>query len=380
MKILLVGEYSRLHNSLKEGLVTLGHDVLLVGTADGFKNFNVDINYEATFFTRPSINWLVKAILKLTTINLIKLEYAYRFNKILKSLKGFDVVQLINQNSIKTHPFIEKRLLNKLISQNKKTFLLACGTDYVSVQYALDKKFKYSILTPYFNNADLKKYYNHILKKTSSANQKLFAFLQNNTNGIISSDLDYHLPYNNKKGYLGMIPNPIIINNNDLTPTKNESKIVIFHGINTSNYIKKGNDIFDKALDTISKKYPDTVDVVRTENVPYTDYITSYNSCHILMDQIYAYDQGYNALEAMSKGKVVFTGAEKEWLDYYNLEEDTVAIHALPSVDYLVEKLDWLINNPDQIERISKHAIAFIKTHHHYKKIAKQYLDTWNKA
>ena len=37
MKILLVGEYSRLHNSLKEGLEKLGHDVTLVGKQDGFK-------------------------------------------------------------------------------------------------------------------------------------------------------------------------------------------------------------------------------------------------------------------------------------------------------------------------------------------------------
>ena len=39
----------------------------------------------------------------------------------------------------------------------------------------------------------------------------------------------------------------------------------------------------------------------------------AFDTAHILLDQVYAYDQGYNALEAMAKGKVVFTGAEKEW-------------------------------------------------------------------
>ena len=29
-----------------------------------------------------------------------------------------------------------------------------------------------------------------------------------------------------------------------------------------------------------------------------------------------------NALEAMAKGKVVFTGAEQEWLNHYDLKED----------------------------------------------------------
>ena len=37
MKILLIGEFSRLHNSLKEGLLALGHEVVLVNNGDGFK-------------------------------------------------------------------------------------------------------------------------------------------------------------------------------------------------------------------------------------------------------------------------------------------------------------------------------------------------------
>lgn len=42
MKILLIGEYSRLHNSLKEGLQHLGHDVTLISTGDGMKQFPSD--------------------------------------------------------------------------------------------------------------------------------------------------------------------------------------------------------------------------------------------------------------------------------------------------------------------------------------------------
>ena len=42
MKILLIGEYSRLHNSLKEGLQVLGNEVTLLGFKDGFKDFPVD--------------------------------------------------------------------------------------------------------------------------------------------------------------------------------------------------------------------------------------------------------------------------------------------------------------------------------------------------
>ena len=47
MKILLLGEYSRLHNSLKEGLVALGHEVTIVGCGDKFKKFPVDYSIYA---------------------------------------------------------------------------------------------------------------------------------------------------------------------------------------------------------------------------------------------------------------------------------------------------------------------------------------------
>jgi len=74
---------------------------------------------------------------------------------------------------------------------------------------------------------------------------------------------------------------------------------------------------------------------------------------HIVLDQIYALDQGYNALEAMAKGKVVFTGASEAFTDYYGLNEN-VAIHALPDKDYLVQQLSYLIENPSKIKEIRK--------------------------
>jgi glycosyltransferase involved in cell wall biosynthesis len=377
MKILLVGEYSRLHNSLKEGLLKLGNEVALVGTNDGFKNYSVDYNYEATIFNKSWIKPLVKVIFKLTSINLIELEAAFRFNKLLPKLQGFDVVQLINENSIKTHPKLEIWLLKKLIAQNNSLFLLSCGTDYVSVKYANDKKFKYSILTPLHKDFNLKKKYQFILKYTSKPYKALHDFLYKNIQGVIATDLDYHLPLIGNTKYLGLIPNPINLEKIEYKLLEITDKIIIFHGVNTTNYIKKGNCFFDEALAIIKEKYANKIEIIRTENIPYNEYINYYNKCHILLDQVYAYDQGYNALEAMAKGKVVFTGAEQEWLEHYNLKENTVAINALPNAESIAKKLEWLILNPDEILEISKNARAFIEKEHDYITIAKLYLEVW---
>ncbi|MET0759327.1 MAG: glycosyltransferase, partial [Flavobacterium sp.] len=101
-----------------------------------------------------------------------------------------------------------------------------------------------------------------------------------------------------------------------------------------------------------------------------------YDEAPILLDQVYAFDQGYNALEAMAKGKVVFTGAEKKFEEYYNLTEK-VAINALPDVAYLVNQLSFLIENPKEIVAIGKRARTFVEKEHDYVRIAEKYLKVW---
>jgi glycosyltransferase involved in cell wall biosynthesis len=377
MRILLVGEYSRLHNSLKEGLLQLGHEVVLLGTGDGFKNYPSDIIVKLSVFSKPFFKTIAKIADKLFNIQLIELEYYYKLKKIIPTLKDFDAVQLINEQSLKTSPKHEIKLISRLKDQNKSLFLLSCGTDYISVKYAMDKKFRYSILTPYHENKSLKKDYRFILKYISNPYKKLHDFLFDYVKGVIASDLDYHIPLSGNSKYLGLIPNPINTDKIRFLPLDVTKKIVIFHGINRMNYIKKGNRFFEEALQIIKDKYPDKVEIIIAENMPYNQYIKTLNNCHILLDQVFAYDQGYNALEAMAKGKIVFTGAEQEWLDYYNLDEDTIAINALPNVNYLVEKLSYLIDNPKKILDISENARSFIEKEHQYIDIAEKYLVQW---
>ena len=377
MRILLVGEYSRLHNSLKEGLMQLGHEVVLLSSGDGFKNFPSDIIMKPSIFLKPGFKIIAKFFDKFFSIQLVELENYYKLEKIIPTLIGFDVVQLINEQPFKTSPKREIKLISKLIDQNKCLFLLSCGTDYTSVKYALEKKFKYSILTPYFEDKSLKNNYRFILKYVTPSYKKLHNFIFQNIKGVIASDLDYHIPLKENPKYLGLIPNPINTDSIKYKPLEITDKIIIFHGINRMNYIKKGNRFFEDALIIIKERFKDKVEIITAENLPYDLYIKAFDRCHILLDQVYAYDQGYNALEAMANGKVVFTGAEQDWLHNYNLQEDRVAINALPNTKDIASKLEWLISNPDKLIEISKNARAFIEKEHQYKNIASRYLKIW---
>lgn len=378
MKILLVGEFSRLHNSLKEGLLALGHEVILVNNGDGFKNFPADISFRATFFKSKLGNIPRQIWFRIFKYDLALLEHGIRFWWISKNLKNFDIVQLINESPIQTVSKLELFLLKRLFKQNQKVFLLCCGIDYSTVKHMLQKKDRYSVMNPYFENIPkAKKQYDYFFDFVDKPHEKIHKFLYKNIRGIIASDLDYVAPLLGNENYLGLIANPINTDKISVIENKITAKINIFLGINTGNSFKKGISFFEKSIAIIQEKYPNKVEVIITEDIPYSDYQKHFEKAHILLDQVYCFDQGFNALEAMAKGKVVFTGAETEFLNHYHLQKDQVAINALPDVNYLVEKLSFLIENPSEIERIGKNAIHFIQKEHHYITQAEKYVVIW---
>ncbi|RXR32117.1 glycosyltransferase family 1 protein [Flavobacterium piscinae] len=377
MRILLVGEYSRLHNSLKEGLISLGHEVILVSHGDHFKNYSSDYSIKPIFFSRFWITKKVRnAFKRFFSFDFEKMERAIRFYLILPKLKGFDHVQLINSDALELHPKVSLFFYKKLFAQNKKASLLVCGDETPVIEYLLKNEMKHSILSPYLNDSSLKKQYRFSLKYLQPTYKKVFNWLKDNVNSIIVSDMDYKIPMEKMNYKVNFIPNPINTHKILFSELKMDEKIIIFLGINRLSYDKKGIHFFEKALKIIEGKYADKVEIIITENIPYQHYISLYNKAHILLDQVYAYDQGYNALEAMAKGKVVFTGAEQEFEDYYELNE-RVAINALPEVNELVNELSFLIDNPQEIITIGKNARAFIEREHDYLKIAKKYLEVW---
>lgn len=378
MKILLIGEYSRLHNSLKEGLVALGHEVILLSSGDYFKKFDTDYSFHSAFLSGYWFPRKIKNVIhKLTGIDLEKAERGLRFYLLIPQLQNFDHVQLINSDAIETFPFFSRFLYKKLFKKIKNRSLLICGDETPVIDYLLRREAVYSILTPYFEDNSLEKHFEYPLKYTTKKYRKTFDWLAKNCQNLIASDLDYKIPME-KMGYsIHFIPNPVNTRKIEFQEQKINEKITIFLGINRASYIKKGIPYFEKALQIIQEKYAEKVTVIISENLPYEDYINLYNTAQIVLDQMYADDQGYNALEAMTKGKVVFTGAGKAFMEYYNLTEK-VNINALPDVYYLVNELSFLIENPESIVAIGKRARAFIEREHEYVKIASQYVEAWN--
>ncbi|MFT3796804.1 glycosyltransferase [Flavobacterium sp.] len=374
MNILLIGEYSRLHNSLKEGLQALGHQVVLFGFNDGFKDYPVDFalykQWDSGILKKIKLGFL-----KLTGFDLSSYWTYRQFLRYKKELQGFDVVQLINENSFYCDPKHERKILDFIFKNNPKTFLLSCGDDYSNVTYNFAHPEQKSVVQPYLMGKIKDKAFINVLKFRLPGFKQLHDFIYRNIAGVIATDFDYVPALKGNQKFLGLVPNPVNVTKFDFESLPLD-KIVLFLGINTENYYKKGSDYFEQALEIIRQKYPEKVEIIVARSVPYAQYIQLYNRAHIVLDQVFSLDQGYNALEAMARGKVVFTGAGEDFTAHYGLTQ-RVNIHVVPDVDSIVESLSELIENPAEITAIGKRARQFIENEHDYIQIAQQYLNTW---
>ena len=377
MKILLVGEYSRLHNSLKEGLIKHGNEVVILGFNYGFKAFPIDLKIEKKW--NCGIKGKIKnGIYRVTGFDITSWLTYRQFSNISSLFRGYDVVQLINENAFHCTPYFEMKILRFLFKHNKRKFLLSCGDDYNNVKYYFAHPEIKSVIQPFLNGKIKDSDFLGVLKFRTRSFEQLHNFIYAHIDGVIATDIDYHIPLIGQPKYLGLIPNPVNTDNIEFAALDVSDKVNIFLGINNAAYFKKGCDYFEEALEILRNKYPGRIEILVTRNLPYNQYIKTYDSAHIILDQTFSHDQGYNALEAMAKGKVVFTGAEMEFVQYYKLSE-SVNINSRPDANLLVDSLSYLIENPNEINAISKRARAFIEKEHYYIKIAAQYLATWSK-
>ena len=91
------------------------------------------------------------------------------------------------------------------------------------------------------------------------------------------------------------------------------------------------------------------------------------------MDQLYSYTPGMNALLAMSKGIIVIGGGEPE--NYEIIHEDKLRpiVNVQPTFDSVYYELERLVLNPSIIPELKRQSIEYVRKHHDYIKVAKEY-------
>jgi len=344
MKILLLGEYSGIHLNLKEGLQELGHEVLVAGWGDGYRKIPVDISFESNL---PLIFGKIHARLK-----------PYFF---LKKLQGYDIVQQINTLYFYKN-FLKPLFFAKKISRsNKKFFLLSCGEDYFFIN-ALSKmkikKIDFKEKKKYFLNKKVKNFNIEILKLSD---------------GIIPTAYEYSLCYQNEKKRLNPIPMPINTNKINFSVNKIKSKLIILHGITRGS--EKGTPEILKALDYLSKKYPNDIKPVIVQKLSIEKYLKVVKECNVIIDQLIFGSNGMNTLYALAMGKIVMTKFYSRSFKINGaISSPLIFVNSAESIIIEIKKL---LERRNTIESLGFKSREYVEKYHNYIEISKQYIKTW---
>ena len=364
MRILLIGEYSNVHWTLAEGLRSLGHKVCVVSNGDFWKNYRRDISLVRSEGKIGGILYLLKTYLTLPL------------------LRNYDVVQIINPMFLEVKAERILPIYRYLRKNNRKIFLGAYGIDayWVECAGAMPPVFRYSDFN--IGNIPITNDYINEQKADWQGTHKarLNHYIANDCDGIVAGMYEYHTAYAGKhSNKLIYIPFPIT--KEEYTPQiyDGKRKVRFFIGIQKSRSIYKGTDIMLRALERLYSQHPDECEILRAENIPYAQYTKMVDECDILLDQIYGYSPGMNALLAMTKGKIVVGGAEEECYDIIGEKELRPMINVLPDEEDIYNKLQDILLHKERIAQMQRDSIEYIERHHTPQKVAQQYLDFWNK-
>ncbi len=364
MKILLIGEYSNVHATLAEGLRALGHKVTVLSNGDFWKDYPRDINLVRIPGKWGGIKYLMEAC------------------RLWPTLKGYDIVQLINPVFMELKAERIMPFYRWLRRQNGRMFLGCFGIDKPWVEEGLKPEtFLYS---DFYANGERR--HNAFTEEMEAnwmhgAKGILFDRIADDCDGIIAALYENYVCCKPRyDGKLHFIPFPI--NLDKTTPKEPHPEyegIRIFIGIQRKRSIYKGTDIMLRALQRLERDYADRMEVVKAESVPFPIYQNLMNHSDVLVDQLYSYTPAMNGLLAMSKGLILVGGGEE--VHYHLLQEPELRpiINVSPTEDDVYEQIEkrLLKASSHELERLSAESVEYIRRHHNHVKVAQQYIKLW---
>ena len=357
MKILLIGEYSNVHNTLAKGMRELGHRVTLASDGDSWKNYPRDIDLKR----EPGH----------------RMQFMWRLIKTLPHMRGYDIVQIINPMFLELKAERILPIYKYLRRHNKKVVMGAFGMDYYWVTVnTLIRPLRYSD----FNIGDQ-------VRTDEQANlyrDEWILTAKNDLNTYIAKDCDgipaclyeYWATYNEVpelRDKMRFIPLPIVMP--DIYRTNfYGGPLKVFIGISKGRSAYKGTDIMLSAAQALKEKYPEQLDLRVAEGVPFSEYQRMMDGSDAILDQLYSYTPSMNSLLAMSKGIIVIGGGEPENYEILGETELRPIINVQPNYQSVYDELEQLILHPERISDLKKQSVEYIRRHHDYLKVAEQYI------
>lgn len=359
MRILLLGEYSNVHNTLAKGLRRRGHEVSVVSNGDFWKDYPRDIDVSR----RPG-RW--------GGIRLL-----CRIGRLLPALRGYDIVQLINPMFFELRAGRLFSIYRYLRKHNRRMVLCAFGMDYYWVDVCSTRMpLRYSD----FNIGKHLRRNEEAVKERrewiGTEKERLNRMIANSCDGIVAGLYEYwacYSPFFPSKTVF--IPFPIQMPSVQKTIAGESlpGKIRLFIGISKNRSEYKGTDIMLSAARAVQEKYPERVELKVVEGVPFRQYVEMMEGSDVILDQLYSYTPSMNPLEAMARGIICVGGGEPENYEILGERELRPIINVLPTYESCFTKLEQLVLHRERIPALRRQSIEYVARHHDYLKVAEVY-------
>ncbi|MFI3175908.1 MAG: hypothetical protein R3Y67_00270 [Eubacteriales bacterium] len=348
MRVLLLGEFSGLFQSLAEGLRECGATVDWYANGDGYK----------------AITGMTGSIDGTTKNHFInRIWYPFQ---LIQTLKGYDVVHVMNP--LIFSPYINAYLFRILKKNNKRLVMSTVGTDYAVYQYQhkANRKYDYYLLD---ENTEYDYFYKEHTRYVRDY-EKVMTLID----GIIPGSMEYYYAHENNPKLTSICRHPINTSKIEYTENRIQDKIVIFHGI--SREVFKGTAYIKAAMEAIGEKYPDDVEIIIDGKMPIEEYKALMARANIVIDQCRSYGQGINALIALAQGKIVLSGAEEECMDKMGVQ-DCPVYNIIANKEQIMAQLEEIIARREEFIELGKRSRAYVEKYHHHKLIAQDFMEVY---
>lgn len=359
MKILLINECSNLHTTLAKGLKQLGHQVTTLSGGNGWRNFPRDIS-----------------LVRHNSSHLDGLRYLVRLYSLLPQLRHYDVIQINNPIFFDLRAERLFSIYRYLRRHNTCMFMGAFGTDHYWVKTSSDcHTFRYS---DHNFGPQLRHDQAALTDRAEwlgTTKERLNTYIAKDCDAVIPCLYEYWASYHpcfpSKTQF---IPLPIAMPQ-QLLPDIHDvpSTVRIFIGIDRERSAYKGTDIMLEAAKAIVSRYPHRSELRIVESVPFDEYQHMMDTSDVLLDQLYSYTPGMNALLAMSKGIVAVGGGEPENYEILGETELRPIVNVQPNYESVYHELEQLVLYPERIPQLKHQSIEYVRRHHEYIKVARQY-------
>lgn len=371
MKILLIGEASFLHNTLKKGLVERGHRVTTMSDGNGWHDAPRDIDL------RRNGRWG----------KLGGLRVVWQLLRHLPQLCGNDVVQIHNYQFVPLMYRWNTLLLRFLKFTNRRVVKGCFGDDPQIFRRQAQGVPAYSdtYWSGQLQNAELHR--DRIAEVVEHGAEASWRKTTRMADALVACLYEYWLDYNESlyAAKLHYIPLPIeceeMVRWCDGEMVKCVSNdapshpLTILIGLQPKRDFMKGAMKIATFVEEVARRHPGKVHIKYVEGVPYDEYMHLLAEADVLVDQLYSYTPSMNSLAAMARGTVVIGGGEEEYYEFIGEKTLRPIINVRPDVpdEENIAAIERALFTDGMLERMAQESIQFVHKYHDYRLVAKQY-------